>query len=56
MTCPAPHQRRAAKTDGQTGWRRGEDLIIQVPLGTIIMDLETGEIIADMTELNGWCF
>jgi len=28
----------------------GEDLVIPVPLGTIVKDVETGEIIADMSE------
>ena len=30
--------------------KRGEDLIIGVPVGTVVKDLETGEIIADLTE------
>ena len=28
----------------------GEDLIVKVPVGTVIKDAETGEIIADLTE------
>jgi len=32
--------------------KRGKDLIIKVPLGTVISDVETGGIIADMTEPN----
>ena len=30
--------------------KRGEDLIIGVPVGTVVKDLTTGEIIADLTE------
>lgn len=30
----------------------GEDVIIHVPLGTILRDAETGEVIADLTEEN----
>lgn len=30
--------------------RKGKDLILQVPCGTLIKDSETGEIIADLTE------
>ncbi len=32
------------------GGRNGEDLILRVPPGTLIMDTETNEIIADLTE------
>src|SRR5690554_4405652 len=32
--------------------KKGEDLIIKVPPGTIIKDKESGRIIADMTEPN----
>ena len=48
-----PHQRAQRGKNGMGSDRHGaggEDLIIQVPLGTIVKDLETGEIIADMTE------
>lgn len=30
--------------------KRGEDLIIGVPVGTVVKDLATGEVIADLTE------
>lgn len=30
--------------------KKGQDLIIQVPLGTLVKDAETGDLIADMTE------
>ena len=30
--------------------KRGEDLIIAVPVGTVVKDFESGEIIADLTE------
>jgi len=33
----------------QTG-RRGEDVIIEVPLGTVVRDAETGALLADLTE------
>jgi GTP-binding protein len=48
-----PHQRAQRGKNGMGSDRHGaggEDLIIQVPLGTIVKDLETDEIIADMTE------
>ena len=32
--------------------RKGEDLIIPVPLGTLVRDMQTDEIIADMTTIN----
>lgn len=28
--------------------KRGEDLVLQVPVGTVVKDLETGEVIADL--------
>lgn len=48
-----PHQRAQRGKNGMGSDRHGaggEDLVIQVPLGTIVKDLETGEVIADMTE------
>jgi len=48
-----PHQRAQRGKNGMGSDRHGaggEDLIIQVPLGTIVKDLDTDEIIADMTE------
>lgn len=41
----------SGKGKNQTG-RNGEDTIIEVPLGTIISDDETGDIIADMIQDN----
>lgn len=48
-----PHQRAQRGKNGMGSDRHGaggEDLVIEVPLGTIVKDYETGEIIADMTE------
>jgi len=48
-----PHQRAQRGKNGMGSDRHGaggEDLVIEVPLGTIIKDYETGDIIADMTE------
>jgi GTP-binding protein len=48
-----PHQRAQRGKNGMGSDRHGaggDDLIILVPLGTIVKDYETGEIIADMTE------
>lgn len=48
-----PHQRAQRGKNGMGSDRHGaagEDLVIKVPLGTIVKDYETGEIIADMTE------
>lgn len=46
-----------AETGGQGGsnrcqGRNGKDLIIKVPCGTLVKDLETGEILCDFTEEN----
>jgi GTP-binding protein len=30
--------------------RDGEDLILRVPVGTVVMDAETGEVLGDLTE------
>jgi len=48
-----PHQRAQRGKNGMGSDRHGaggEDLIMQVPLGTIIKDAETGEVIVDLTE------
>jgi len=48
-----PHQKAQRGKNGMGSDRHGaggEDLVIQVPLGTIVKDYETGDIIADMTE------
>ena len=50
------HRRHFRAQNGQQGrgknmtGRGGEDLIIQVPIGTIIKDVETDEIIADVVD------
>jgi GTP-binding protein len=49
-------QRHYRAEHGQNGMtkqmygRRGKDLVIRVPLGTIISDLETGELLGDLDE------
>lgn len=46
-----PHQRAPSGQKGgsrQMKGRRGEDLVLEVPVGTIIFDDETGEQIADL--------
>ena len=49
------HVRKYAATNGQEGGKRrchgkdGQDLEIKVPEGTVIRDLETGKVIADMS-------
>jgi len=48
-----PHQRAQRGKNGMGSDRHGaggEDLIMQVPLGTIVKDAETGEVITDLTE------
>ena len=37
---------------GRRAGKRGEDLVIKVPRGTVIRDAETGAVIQDMSELN----
>lgn len=52
------HTRRFAADDGRCGGakkmfgRSADDLIIPVPMGTIVYDAETGELLGDLTE-NG---
>ncbi|HZV82774.1 MAG TPA: GTPase ObgE [Geobacteraceae bacterium] len=48
-----PHQKAERGKNGMGKDRHGaggEDLVILVPLGTIVKDVETGEIIADLAE------
>jgi len=48
-----PHQKAERGKNGMGKDRHGaagEDLVIPVPLGTIVKDVETGEIIADLAE------
>ena len=53
------HSRRYAAEKGGRGQRsnmtgaKGQDVIIDVPLGTVITTLEQGELVADVAELNG---
>jgi len=50
-----PHQKAEKGHNGQGKNRHGaggEDLVIKVPVGTVISDAETGDILADLTE-NG---
>ena len=48
------HRRKYVAENGRTGQsrnktgRKGEDIIVPVPLGTIVKTLETGELIADI--------
>ena len=49
-TFRAPHGGRGAGR--QCTGRSGEDLVVQVPLGTVVRDADTGELIGDLTR-NG---
>lgn len=50
------YRRKYVAEDGEIGGRRkkfgknGADLLIQVPIGTLVKDADTGEIYADLTE------
>ncbi len=50
------YQRKYQAENGQNGMKRnrfgkyGEDLIIKVPMGTVVIDEETGHIMKDLTE------
>ncbi len=50
------HRQRFIAEDGRPGGpaqrhgRKGQDLIIKVPVGTIVRDAETGEVIADLAQ------
>ena len=52
------HKRKFAAEPGQDGGKKkchgrdGEDLILKVPAGTVIKDVETGKVIADMSGDN----
>src|SRR5512133_2116983 len=48
-----PHQKAQRGKNGMGSDRHGasgDDLVIEVPLGTLIKDVETGDILADMAE------
>ena len=34
--------------------KSGEDIHIKVPIGTIIKDAQTGEVLADLSEKDKW--
>ncbi|MFO0624715.1 MAG: GTPase ObgE [Polyangiales bacterium] len=44
----APHGEPGGRTD--CNGRGGEDLVIRVPVGTVVLDKDTGETLADLTE------
>lgn len=52
------HVRKYVATSGEEGGKKrqhgkdGEDLIIKVPLGTIIKEAESGKVIADMSKID----
>ena len=52
------HRRKFSATDGEPGGKRrchgadGEDIVLKVPEGTVIMDAESGKVIADMSGEN----
>lgn len=49
------HKRKFAATNGQEGGKKncrgkdGEDIIIKVPIGTVVKDSESGKVIVDMS-------
>ncbi|ROL58568.1 GTPase ObgE [Bacteroidetes/Chlorobi group bacterium Naka2016] len=45
---------KPGSSNNKTG-KSGEDLIIEVPCGTVVKNAETGEIIADLTEAGQEC-
>ena len=50
-----PHQKAEKGHNGQGKNRHGaggEDLVIKVPVGTVVTDAETGDVLADMNEDN----
>ena len=50
------HRRKYKAEDGQEGGKKrchgadGKDVVLKVPEGTVIMDAESGKVIADMSE------
>lgn len=52
------HKRKYRAQDGQEGGKRrchgadGDDIVLKVPEGTVIMDAESGKVIADMSGEN----
>ena len=52
------HKRKFGATDGAPGGKtrchgkNGEDIILKVPAGTVIMDAESGRVVADMSGEN----
>lgn len=55
---PFKYKRKFVAADGERGGAKkcygagGADLVVKVPLGTIIKDKESGKIIADLSEVN----
>src|SRR5512140_3651700 len=50
---PHPHQRAQRGKNGMGSNKHGaggDDLVIEVPLGTLVKDVETGDLLADMNE------
>lgn len=45
-------QHGARGSGGQCSGRSGEDLYVQVPLGTVVHDADTGEVIGDLTKVG----
>ena len=52
------HRRKYKAEDGQEGGKKrchgadGKDVVLKVPEGTVIMDAESGKVIADMSGEN----
>lgn len=52
------HKRKYAAKDGQEGGKRrchgsdGEDIVLRVPEGTVVLEAESGKVIADMSGEN----
>ena len=52
------HKRKFSAVDGQQGGKRrchgadGEDIVLKVPEGTVVLDHESGKVIADMSGEN----
>lgn len=52
------HKKEFKAADGENGRNkdmygaRGDDLVLEVPPGTMVMDAQTGEVLADLTEVG----
>ncbi len=55
------HKRKYSATDGEEGKKRrchgsdGEDIILKVPMGTVIKEATSGKVVADMSGANLKC-